>query len=233
MLTPSLELGLRHDGGDAETGFGADVGAGLAWVHPERGLSAELRARGLLTHESDGFRERGVSGVIAWEPADGGLGPKLSVTQTIGGASTGGADALLGRATLAGLAAEDESGGDLKRRRLEARFGYGFAAFAGRYTATPELGFALSDAQREASLGARLAETRRAGLAFGLDVEAARRERRGGDANPEHRIGLGLGWRLEGARNTGFEARFEATRLEPANDNAPEHGAGIRLTSRF
>ena len=34
VLTPSLELGVRHDGGDAETGFGVDVGAGLAWRDP-------------------------------------------------------------------------------------------------------------------------------------------------------------------------------------------------------
>ena len=26
-LTPGFELGMRHDGGDAETGFGADIGA--------------------------------------------------------------------------------------------------------------------------------------------------------------------------------------------------------------
>ena len=30
-LTPSLEVGVRHDGGDAETGFGLDLGGGLAW----------------------------------------------------------------------------------------------------------------------------------------------------------------------------------------------------------
>ena len=61
MLTPSAEIGVRHDGGDAETGFGADIGAGVAWSDPKRGLRAELRGRGLLTHESKGFRERGIS----------------------------------------------------------------------------------------------------------------------------------------------------------------------------
>ena len=34
VLTPSLELGVRHDGGDAETGFGVDIGAGLALFDP-------------------------------------------------------------------------------------------------------------------------------------------------------------------------------------------------------
>ena len=35
-LRPSVEVGLRHDGGDAETGAGLDVGGGLvvsdAWL---------------------------------------------------------------------------------------------------------------------------------------------------------------------------------------------------------
>ena len=30
-LRPSVEVGLRHDGGDAETGAGMDVGGGLPW----------------------------------------------------------------------------------------------------------------------------------------------------------------------------------------------------------
>ena len=55
-LTPSAEIGLRHDGGDAETGFGADIGAGLAWSHAGSGIAAEVSARGLLTHEA-GDRE--------------------------------------------------------------------------------------------------------------------------------------------------------------------------------
>ena len=37
-FVPSFEIGVRHDGGDAETGFGVDIGAGLAWTDPERGL---------------------------------------------------------------------------------------------------------------------------------------------------------------------------------------------------
>ena len=30
VLTPSVEVGVRHDGGDAEIGFGVDIGGGLA-----------------------------------------------------------------------------------------------------------------------------------------------------------------------------------------------------------
>ena len=56
-LTPSLELGLRLDGGDAETGFGLDLGGGFTLSHPARGLQAEVRGRGLLSHAAEGFRD--------------------------------------------------------------------------------------------------------------------------------------------------------------------------------
>ena len=122
VFTPSLELGVRHDGGDAETGFGGDIGAGLALSDPLRGLSAELRARGLLTHEDGGMRDRGLSGTLAFDPAsETGRGLSPSLTQTVGGQASGGADSLLERTTLAGLGADD--GGGLSARRLDARVG--------------------------------------------------------------------------------------------------------------
>ena len=110
-LTPRLETAMRHDGGDAETGFGLDLGGGLAWSHPVSGISADLSGRGLLTHEAGGFRERGLSGSFAWDPGQGsGRGPKLALTQTLGASASGGMDALLGRETPAGLTANDNPG---------------------------------------------------------------------------------------------------------------------------
>ena len=120
-LTPSLEVGVRHDGGDAETGFGLDLGIGLALSDPERGLQAEMRGRGLLAHESEGFRDLGFSGSFAWEGKPGSdLGAKLGLTQTVGGSSSGGADALLSRTTMDGLAANDPGGGDGGNDELRA-----------------------------------------------------------------------------------------------------------------
>ena len=139
-LTPSLEIGVRHDDGDAETGFGLDLGGGLALSDPGRGLEAELRGRGLLSHESKGFRDLGFSGSLAWEgKPSSDRGAKLTLTQTVGGTSSGGADALLSRTTLDGLAANEngEENRDLKSRRLELKFGYGFSAFGDRFTWTP------------------------------------------------------------------------------------------------
>ena len=109
-LTPSFELGLRLDGGDADTGFGADLGGGLAFADPKHGLSLEFRARGLLAHESSGFREWGASAGLAWDPRPGtDRGLSLSLRQGWGLSPAGGMDALLGRETLAGLAANDNA----------------------------------------------------------------------------------------------------------------------------
>ena len=196
VLTPSLEVGVRRDGGDAESGYGADIGGGVAWRDARRGLAAEVRGRGLLSHESEGFRDRGVSGSLHWEPVEGGRGPRVTLTQTVGGASSGGAEALLARGTLAGLGATGDgaSSGDLESRRLEARFGYGYGVLGDRFTATPELGVALSDTGREYSLGWGLARGARAdGSSLELSFEARRRESGAGDGDgPEHAVGLRL-----------------------------------------
>ena len=199
-LRPSVEVGVRQDGGDAETGFGVDVGGGIAWTDPERGLTVDLRGRVLVSHDSKGFREAGLSGSLSWEPrAESGRGPSLTLTQTMGGQASGGADALLGRGTLAGLAANDggaEDGGLLSRRRLDVRFGYGFAAFGDRFASTPELGFGLSEAARDYRLGWRLSRGAGAG-SLDLSLEATRREAvngngagHGASVEPEHTVGL-------------------------------------------
>ena len=128
-LTPSLEIGLRHDGGDAETGFGLDLGGGLALTDPGSGLEAELRGRGLLSHESQSFRERGFSGALRWrQKPSSDRGAALTVTQTVGGSAAGGVDVLLSRTTLDGLAANDNGGGDDLNSRLDLKLGYGLSA---------------------------------------------------------------------------------------------------------
>ena len=180
VLTPGLDVGVRHDGGDAETGFGLDLGGGLALSDPTRGIEAELRGRGLLSHESQGFRDLGFSGSLAWEGKPGSdRGVKLRLTQTVGGSASGGADALLSHTTLEGLAAKDDGEGgndELKSRRLELTAGYGIAMFGGRFTGTPEIGLGLSDTGRDYRLGWRLGLGSGAGASFELGLEATRRE---------------------------------------------------------
>ena len=192
-VTPRLALGVRHDGGDAETGFGADIGGGLTLAAPEQGLTVSLEGRGVLTHEAAGLRDRGIAGSLAWNPRPSGRGPKLALSQTIGAGASGGKDALLSRTTLEGLAAND-NGDDLAQRRLELRAGYGFAMFGGRFTGTPEIGFGLSESAsgsaRDYSLGWRLTRFGSGPGSLEFSLEARRRESANDDVPPEHGSGF-------------------------------------------
>ena len=190
VVTPRLALGVRHDGGDAETGFGADFGGGVTLEAPARGLTVSLEGRGVLTHEASGFRDRGLAGSLAWNPPPStGRGPKLTLSQTIGAGASGGKDALLSRDTLEGLAANENVDG---RRRLEARFGYGFPMFGDRFTGTPEIGLGLSDAGRDYGLGWRLMQSGSGAGSLELLLEARRRESANDNTPPEHGIGFRL-----------------------------------------
>ena len=191
-LTPGFEIGVRHDGGDAETGLGVDIGGGIAWVHPASGISADLKGRALLTHESRGFSNLGFSGSFAWDPDPASnRGPSLTLSQTMGDSAAGGMDALFGRPTLAGLAAND-SGSGLENRRLELRMGYGFSAFGDRFTSTPEIGFAFGESHREYSLGWRLGLGRSGVAPFEFNFETRRSEPVDPGSDPDSSVRFGL-----------------------------------------
>ena len=183
-LRPSLEVGLRLDGGDAETGTGIELGAGLSYADPALGLTVEGKARGLLAHEDTDYREWGASGSVRIDPGAAGRGLSLTLTPAWG-ADSGGAERLWGLRDARGLAANDafEPAG-----RMNAEAGYGLAAFGGRGLMTPFAGLALSDAgNRTWRSGVRW--TLGPDIAFG--VEGALRE--AGNDNPgEREIGFRL-----------------------------------------
>ena len=194
-LTPSVEIGLRHDGGDAETGFGVDIDVGVALLDPRWGLQAELRARGLLTHEADGLQDRGFSGSLAWKPDPApGRGPRLTLGQTVGSPAAGGMDALQRPDTARAVA--NDNGSTLGRHLFEAKFGYGLAMFGNRFTGTPEAGVSLSEEVREVSLALQLEPARPDEFVSGnLTLEAVRRMSANDEYEPEDRVSLGLSMR--------------------------------------
>ena len=111
-LKPSVEVGLRHDGGDAELGSDIDVGGGVVVFDPSTGLSADVRVRLLLVHEAEGFSERGVSVSVTWNPTPSTpLGFTARVVPSWGGQAAGGAEALWGRETMAGIGGARRPGG--------------------------------------------------------------------------------------------------------------------------
>ena len=186
-LSPTFELALRLDGGDAETGFGADLGGGLAFADPASGLSLDLKGRVLLAHAAKGFREWGASGAFAWNPrptTDRGLA--LTLRQSWGASPAGGMNALLSRETLAGFAANDNPGKFEALSRLEGEIGYGLPMFGGAFTGTPNIGFGLSaSGARDWRLGWRLTSAIAGDPGFEIGLDAARREP-ANDDDPEH-----------------------------------------------
>ena len=197
-LVPTVEIGVRHDGGDAETGFGLDLGGGLSWSDPDRGLSADFRMRGLLTHESGEFRDRGLAGGFSWAPGreDAGRGPSLTLVHTAGASASGGVDALLGRRHLGGLAADGggPDGDEPGNRRLELRMGYGLAVLEDRFTLTPELALGRSGDRREYVLGWRLNRAHGGRGAMEFRLAATRSESPGARGGTGVRHGIGLGF---------------------------------------
>ena len=151
-LTPTVELGVRHDWGDAETGFGLEVGGRVSYADPTLGLTVEGTVRGLLAHEADAYKEWGASGTVRLDPGATGQGLSVTLAPTWGAAASG-VEGLWSRQTTQGLAPATQSA---QRGRLAADVGYGFAAF-GSGLLTPYAGTVLSDgADRTYRVGTRV-----------------------------------------------------------------------------
>ena len=182
-LTPKLEVGARHDGGDAETGFGVEIGGGIAWSDPALGLSLDVSGRTLIAHGNDDLKDRGYAAALAFDPDPAtGRGPSLSLRQEFGGQANGGLDALFQPATL-----EDRTGSEAASRwAMEAA--YGFPAFGGRWTGSPHMGLGLATATRDYSLGWRLTPEAANAPALSFGLRATRRE--SDTAQAEHTVGV-------------------------------------------
>ena len=154
-FTPTLELGVRHDGGDAETGFGVDVGGGIAWDDPKRGISLDIQGRTLITHEEDGARDWGVSASFAYAAdPDSKRGLALKLGQELGGQASGGLAAMFTPGPPGERLGVSEGG------RWTSELAYGFPAFREQFTLTPSVSYGVSDMAREYSLGWSLAPTK-------------------------------------------------------------------------
>ena len=179
-LTPSLDVGLRHDGGDAETGAGVAIGGGLSYSDPASGLTLGANVRGLVAHEDAAYAEWGASGSVRLDPGAAGQGLSLTLAPAWGAAS-GGSGRLWAIDDAGGFAAND---GFDPAGRLEAETAYGLTAFGGHGAMTPFAGLALSEAgSRTWRSGIRWTLGPR--IAFG--VEGTRREA-ASENTPDHGI---------------------------------------------
>ena len=185
MLTPTLELGLRRDGGDAETGAGIDLGGSLRYADAALGLTVEASGRYLVAHEDDAYREWGASASIRIDPGVPGRGLTLAVTPSWGASATGGAERLWSVRDARGLGGH----GFDAAMRLRAELGYGLEAFRGAGSVTPFAGLSMAGAMgRDWRFGAQWTR----GAALRMSLEATRRESPA--APPAHGILFRLTW---------------------------------------
>ena len=184
-LTPSVEVGVRRDGGDAETGFGLDLGGGLSYAHAGLGLSLGLNGRALVLHEAGKVAEWGASGWLVWDPSPGSeLGPALTVSPSLGASAAGGAAAL-----WSGPAPAGPDGGAVSATgsgRVDVKFGYGLPLAGG--VVAPWAGVDLADGERGYRLGSAFHAGGPSATDLRIDLVAARREPAG--VAPEHTLSI-------------------------------------------
>ena len=175
-LTPTLEAGLRYDGGDAETGAGVEIGGGIAYSRGR--LTMQIDGRTLLAHEENEFRENGFSGSVTWQPGDDGRGLSIRLGSSWG-ATGSGVNSLWSEPNPAGLT----RGAALDRaQRMEAELGYGFTGTGGRGLWTPFLHTESGIGDTAIRTGLRFSSNMNAGAGVELD----RRKHAGGGI--EHAI---------------------------------------------
>ena len=182
MLTPSLELGVRHDGGDAVTGLGLELGGSLRYVETTIGLTVAGRGRVLVAHRDDDYEEWSVGGLVRLDPGVDRHGLALTLAPAWG-------DGAGGIGSFGRLYEQDEmsSYGRSQRvrqtGRVDAEIGYGLSGILARGVMTPFAGLVLTnDSSRRYRLGSyfEFADWLR------FSAEAGREER--GSRLPNHGV---------------------------------------------
>ena len=123
IFEPSVEVAARHDGGDGETGGGAEVGGALRYRNPATGLTADGRIRALMG-QGGNYEEWGISGTVRVAPGTDGQGLSFSLSPGYGDSGSGIQE--LWRQGLADDDATTTDSTDDYAMKLDARVGYGF-----------------------------------------------------------------------------------------------------------
>ena len=156
-LTPSLEVGGRWDGGDAETGLGVEVGGGLSFEHDTLGLSVEARGRALLAHR-ESLREWGMSLSGRMDPGVTGRGPWVTLAPGWGAEGSLVSRMWDSKGVFRAPGAAAEAGAPaFLPGRLNMEMGWGVPALDGAGRLTPWAGLSMAGSQAQAyALGARM-----------------------------------------------------------------------------
>ncbi|MYB34514.1 MAG: hypothetical protein F4X92_05225, partial [Gammaproteobacteria bacterium] len=183
-FTPKWEIGARHDGGDAETGWGIEVGAEVEWRDASREFGLTAGMKGLIHHEDRNFRSRGHNVSLEWDPEpETELGLSFAFRQEYGETGSGGIESIF----QAGPPEEDPGSGGGGSRVMEVA--YGRRVLEGRYIASSRVGLEFSGSGKDWIFGWSLLPAYREGaLDTSLDVTMSMGEGDGADSSP--RIGV-------------------------------------------
>ena len=183
-MSPSLEVGVRHDRGDAETGLGLEVGGNLGYSHSQRGVALRVTARQLLVHQANGYEEWGLGGSLNIDPGALGRGPSLRMRSSWGSA-TSGMDRLWSQRSAADLVRSTQAA---EASLFDAELGYGLDALGSLLT--PYARIASGRDAHTYGLGGRM----RVDQSLRVDLVAERRERTATRAGHELKLRSTLYW---------------------------------------
>ena len=173
-FTPTIELGVRADGGDADTGRGLDIAVGIGFTDTVSGLGIDLRARRLIVHQDAGFAEGGMSLGVTYDPTPStptGFSARFAPgwgTDTMSGAET-----LWQNEMIGGHGGYPQASGG----RLDAQAGYGVRL--GRWLiGTPHAGLQRSEHGRYYRAGYKVGLTSLEALQLEIGAEVQQQESR-------------------------------------------------------
>ena len=145
-IEPSVEVGVRYDGGDGESGTGIEIGGGLRYNAPVLRLSVEGTVRALLAHSGD-YEEWGIQGTLRRTSGADGQGVSFNLSPGYGETDTG-LQTLWDQGLTPTEKAEDPTTN--YRAYLDARIGYGLPSRHWNAILTPysELTIGTTDSYR-------------------------------------------------------------------------------------
>ena len=174
LFAPSLAVGMRHDGGDGETGTGTEIDGGLRYENPGSRVTLEGRIRTLFGYGGD-HDEWGVESHLQFLPGADGQGWSFGLRSAYGD-SSGGVEPF-GEHRVPG----DVSDTDDYHAQLDTRIGHGFSLRDRDGVLTPYSEMTLGSIDSH-----RLGMNWKSGSRYDFSLLG---ERRKGDTNPlEHII---------------------------------------------
>ena len=150
QVTPEIEVALRQDGGDGQTGAGVEVGGGLRYEGG--GFTLEAMARSLVSDGDDSveYKEWGAHLLLQRSAGTGGRGLSMRVMPTYG---TQANSLTLWERSVAEIA---DRGAVNAQGQLRAEVGYGLAAPGGLGVYTVYSGMTQAPERMQLRLGTRL-----------------------------------------------------------------------------